>query len=576
MLNIPSAIKALFQTDGTRKNVRIHFPNGELADLTNENIVKESLRFTESLCSQDVFRFGLAEASVLEFESVGVANMYGMTIEAGIEIDTSSLSAATIATIVGSPGDGVIVEENDSDLGYGFYRVPLGVFRVESCPRNHGAMTHRKVTAYTEGITDYELMSPFEVWKQAAWWPMESLAYKSIEALMDANFGWSDPTILTADYTKTALSQSTVTIPGSTTKTLQVTGGTLTVKGATAGSNRIYQTMFTVSSTYVDLYAVELGDFDNSSALAWIASSLETLGFPDKYAEAVQILQSFLYVTVGTRAGKYAYDGDIPAIYFPNGSSSTLILATEAVDLELKFTPISGTAQTLTGSFTLTAGSPYTAYRLRKNSYSSDHAASFAPSGQMDSSGTTLYSYAGSYSYKELFESWLELHGQFATKGRTGTIRRVALDPSSPTAVSPGDYSEAWWDEYNVSPIGAVTVTYQAPGGGEATEQVLIGNGGSVYDMEDNEVLKCLAISSVDDIADILTGDFADNAKNVGFTPIDLDMQGWPWIEAGDALELTAEDGTIVDTYALRLEMSGIQRLETTVTSQGGEIVGEV
>ena len=89
MLNIPESVKTLFKRDGVRKNFRVHFPNGELSDITNENVVQESVKFTESLCSQDVLKFGLTEASVIEFETVGIGNMYGMTIECGIEIDLS-------------------------------------------------------------------------------------------------------------------------------------------------------------------------------------------------------------------------------------------------------------------------------------------------------------------------------------------------------------------------------------------------------------------------------------------------------------------------------------------------------
>ena len=77
MLNIPDSVKAPYKQDGVRKNFRAHFPGGELPDITNDNIVQESVKFTESICSQDVFKFGLTEASVIEFETVGVANMYG-------------------------------------------------------------------------------------------------------------------------------------------------------------------------------------------------------------------------------------------------------------------------------------------------------------------------------------------------------------------------------------------------------------------------------------------------------------------------------------------------------------------
>ena len=152
MLNIPDSIKNLFKADGVRKNFRAHFPNGELPDITNDNIVQESVRFTESLCSQDVFKFGLAEASMIEFETVGVANMYGMWIECSCEIDTSSLSASELASAGAEGYDGTLVLAADSDLGYGFYRVPYGVFRVESCPRDHQAMAHRRVVAFSKSV----------------------------------------------------------------------------------------------------------------------------------------------------------------------------------------------------------------------------------------------------------------------------------------------------------------------------------------------------------------------------------------------------------------------------------------
>ena len=141
MLNIPSSVKTLFQTDGIHKNFRVHFPNGEFGDITNDNVVQESVKFTESLCSQSTFKFGLAEASVLEFETVGIGNMYGMMIEASIEIDCSSLSAADKAAIAAGTWDGTWSDD--------VFGIPLGTFRVNSCPRDHQSMAHRQVTAYT-------------------------------------------------------------------------------------------------------------------------------------------------------------------------------------------------------------------------------------------------------------------------------------------------------------------------------------------------------------------------------------------------------------------------------------------
>lgn len=91
MLNIPEAIKTLYKQDSIRKNFRVHFPNGEMPDITNANIVSESVSFTESLCSQQYLKFGLTEASEIQFETVGIGNMLGMTIECYNEIDVTQM-----------------------------------------------------------------------------------------------------------------------------------------------------------------------------------------------------------------------------------------------------------------------------------------------------------------------------------------------------------------------------------------------------------------------------------------------------------------------------------------------------
>lgn len=91
MLNIPEEVKKLFKTSNVKKNIRISFPNGERADITNENLIAESLSYTESVCSQESLKFGLCESSVLEFETAGIGNIKGMEITADIEINTSGV-----------------------------------------------------------------------------------------------------------------------------------------------------------------------------------------------------------------------------------------------------------------------------------------------------------------------------------------------------------------------------------------------------------------------------------------------------------------------------------------------------
>ena len=319
MLNIPDSVKALFKRDGVRKNFRVHFPNGEFPDITNENVVQESVVFTESLCSQDVLKFGTTESSVIEFETVGIGNMYGMKIECGIEISLSSLSAADRSAIAAGTWDGTyfdnatgknIFDVSQAEVGknitgqtasryarvfvpcnpsttytlsvnnnifsngyqayaetatvtnpnsytgmatpqtittkattnylvfqfgissraitmqdlvdakiqlelgssvtdyepYGYsdawFRVPYGTFRVESCPRDHQAMTHRKVQAYGYTVARISLNSPFELAKLR----YETNGIKTytpdLRKLVYAGIGWYNQSALD-DYTNT-------------------------------------------------------------------------------------------------------------------------------------------------------------------------------------------------------------------------------------------------------------------------------------------------------------------------------------------------------------------------------------
>ena len=87
MISITSEIKELYHQDHCYKNIRIHFPNGERTDICNNLIVKDSVSFTESLCSQNTLKFGLCESPIFECEVVGVGNIKGATIEVSCEIE---------------------------------------------------------------------------------------------------------------------------------------------------------------------------------------------------------------------------------------------------------------------------------------------------------------------------------------------------------------------------------------------------------------------------------------------------------------------------------------------------------
>lgn len=128
MINISEEVKQLLKSDSTRKRIRIHFPNGDRADITDENLVEESVSFTESICSQG-FRFGLCETPRIEFETIGIENIKGKRIECSIEIETSE----------------------------GWYSIPLGLFTVSSSRINSIALNQRKIVAYANDFSSFPL-----------------------------------------------------------------------------------------------------------------------------------------------------------------------------------------------------------------------------------------------------------------------------------------------------------------------------------------------------------------------------------------------------------------------------------
>lgn len=124
MLAIPENHKKLFRGTYVPRDIHIHFPNGEMRDLTKKDIYDDgsSFSFTESLCSQSNLKFGLSEKSVIKFDAIDVKNMKGCTIEVSCEI---------IDPETGEP-----------------VSIPYGRFIVDSC-KKQSDMRRRKVIAYS-------------------------------------------------------------------------------------------------------------------------------------------------------------------------------------------------------------------------------------------------------------------------------------------------------------------------------------------------------------------------------------------------------------------------------------------
>ncbi len=606
MLNIPETVKALYKQDGVRKNFRAYFPNGELSDITNENIVQESVKFSESVCSQDVFKFGLTEASVIEFETVGVANMYGMTIECFSEIDCSSLTAGEKADIAAGTWDGTWDGVNE------VFAVPYGTFRVESCPRDHQAMAHRKVTAY--GDIDELTNDKEEEEKTKFFFPYSSYT-PNAEHLFCSNLAkCANVDLRDFGYTRKKMTSEDSGNVIYRYIYLKRTDGSTTRVRVDGNFYRHYYYLAVGNPTYyIDPNSIlELDTQDNDyetfiegavQNLEWAGIDYELSGYASMRDIVLDAFGNFpyesfptalyplaRYVTVKITNNSYTKTGAFESIYFLEGTKAFYgEISREAYKKGLRiqiFAPhyLGMLADYEPGyprgvAYGYAYGCPSAYLYTKENTslpvlkYSPTLNMRSRMTGSFSSQQYDGHSYSDAYSYADFVNGWLELTGRFATTSRTSGLTVLRLSNSSPVAFTPNEYSQMWFDEYNVEPIGTIRYSYTDEAGEEQIKDYKFGDGASIYDMTDNAVLKAIDGASPDVIESLLDTYFVPHLSAVNFTPIDLAAKGLPYIEAGDALAITAQDGTVCNSYALRQEISGIQSLTAQIDSQSGLII---
>ena len=571
MLNIPETVKALFKADGIRKNFRVQFPNGELPDITNENIVQESVKFTESLCSQDVLKFGLTEASVLEFETVGVANMYGMTIEAGIEIDLSSLSAAEIAEIAAGSWDGTYVALADSDLGYAFFRVPYGVFRVESCPRDHQVMTHRQVQAYNRVAPIQQ--NPFDAYVLRTVAPQKITI--DIPRAVLSTIAWNYPNALSG-LSKTAFPTPWSTWPPSeaTTPYLQYydTSRTdwhvhLTVKKRRRADVQL--TALTNQMTDRGLNALLCVELDATAksnldaAVSEIVADLTALNLPQRAIEnAVNTFKAFFpgYFLVASKSIYFPVNKGIPIFYCIQIANlfygHFYFFHSATLDITVKYTDDQNVEQTvtITKTFDMVTNRPTFYYFTGMPT-------------------SIIGNYASeNFDVNKLANDYFELNAQFGKANRLGQFITKRLTDGQAVTIQPAVFQSFWFDEYDISPFGTIDYNFKDESDQQNAASYIFSEYHSIYDMTDNSVLSA-ETGGPEVIEPQLDELFIPYIGPIAFTPIDLTMKGLPYLEAGDYLAVTAEDGTVANSFAMRQEISGVQVLEAAIESTSGQII---
>lgn len=556
MLNIPEEIKDLLKQDSVYKNFRVHFPNGERADITNENIVSESVNLQESICSQQTLMFNTCETPMIEFETIGVENIKGKTIECSLEIECHS-------TVEGA------VQRADLDNKW-VYPIPYGKFVISSCKKK-ADMTHRQVIAYNY-ISYLGGMNPLEKVKMDKALSIDRGYNTTLYHFLIAN-GYVNPDTYTISYyvsntRRDMMSSLTVrpTQPQPFYPTLYRLTLNLTGLYHNIGKDYKYEWLWQLKNDK-EAYDNAIDDV-NDKITEWLGS--------DFYIDEDDFtLSNFLNQISPNISGTddtviffydaYArYDDDnyiwlISPFYISYLMSSI-------------FVPISGQIE-FSGTGITTKTYDFTIL--------SDYSESLKAIDvtdkilMRDSTNPVTLDITASSNIPSVIGNYYELQGKVCRTQRNGSILPLSLEDKLANPVdtlTPSDYSEFWYDDDMTKPYGKITCSYKNDTGEDAYAEIYIVDESEftektykVYDISNNLIIKSNQFSA-ETIQDMLTT-MKSNMDDISYMPLNLTLSGRPDLEAGDVVNITTRDNQTIPGLIMQRQLSGIQGLTDSITA---------
>lgn len=553
MLTIPQEIKDILHLDSAYKNIRIHFPNGERSDICNDLIVKDSVSFTESLCSQNTLKFGLCESPVFECEVVGVGNIKGATIEVYCEVECDPAVEDSVFR---------------NDLQKYVYPIPYGVFVVQECKRQ-ADMQHRKIVAYNLLAINNFTLNSFE--QSKAMFPntnndlfIQDVASLLTETLQSNLFGSTETEIATLDsgYSiQRATSQTTTYI------TWRFAGIRLT----TADSSKLYH------------ITCDREDYNKNH-----------IQYARRRPNATPVSPFS-----GGRAPISGFEFIYPYMSMTNSSDNSTFFATNKQDNEgLYIWAIYKYSYTVTNSI----GQIIEEYEEDYCDYSDIHfytvqsPFNFSYSWERELiEGSTKYSVpdAKNIGLRELLEDFVELLGLFAGIDRFGKYyeldikRQFELTPDDdlypgsgvyPQGVTggkllPEDYQTCWYNDEYMVPFGKIECQYKNTNNIDCIYEHYFGgftkdsdlSSYQTYFLNDNVIVKTALWTegNIQNICQVI----ASHLEGVTYMPVDFVGRGLPYVEAGDTFEILTKSNESITTIVLNRTLTGEQTLTDSYKS---------
>lgn len=571
MLTVPQEIKDLLHQDTCPKNIRIHFPGGERTDICNNLIVKDSVSFKESLCSQDTLKFGLTEASVFECEVVGVENIKGMTIEVFCEIFCDSTVSGAIW---------------QTDLERYVYQIPYGNFAVDESKRQ-ADMQHRKIVAYGGTAQFGSGLAKVEKMKQ--------------------NYGESTSPNYVANAFKLAISNLELEDVSENIFFIENVapkkegGAGVVVEWGTQNPSHSYRCYARVVRDVWAWGGTNSYPVEESNNLYKI--EIDHMDYHEAYELACEEIQRVF--------DEYGYQGEFPDTFIWTDFIPAINIPRYNIEKSLVFYLYKGTRTNyevaIPKYFRIELFDNNVLIYTKDIDYVSHHALkrttpllsifdsiTLAPEVYYDSRfGQYKIKWPEDFDNRELLNGLLEICGLFGELKRNNQFdginikQRFGLTPSSslypgssvhPQSVTggtlvPNDYQKCWYDDAYCLPFGAIQCMYKNTSNEDTVlTYYLTGySAGSdistykIYDLSDNYIIKSYTWTQTQ--IEAICATIADNIEGVTYMPVDFVGRGLPYVEAGDTFEILTRSNDSITTIVLNRTISGEQMLTDSYKS---------
>lgn len=573
MYPVPNFVKDLLHTDTCKKNIRIHFPDGERSDICNNLIVKDSFSFTESICSQDTIKFGLVEAPKIECETVGVGNIKGARIEVSCEVYTEYGTWKV-------------------DLQANVFTIPLGFFYVAECKRQ-ADMNHRKIVAY--GITS-QLNSGLGC--------VERKKFKEYYSTSSSNytvntFKWVMGNLNMQYFTPDVFEPEYLTPYDHgvrfDSQSWGITGDYKYFVLRFKTDALLFGNGYTSVSELDNLYQILAQDNGVDAAYQRACEYIKGYGCPNYMLPSDRDFKFNINWTIshGGSIGFYQKeipDGKLPIIFFgkiPDCNSCQMILP-HSVTVEIR----DYITRDLIDSIDINNFSLYSSFVKLTEA-----------SGDFDLFNTTIKVYSDDDYYRlntpsefnniTYLSSMLELTGKFGKfdrqeifniiniKQQFGLLPDTDLYPDSdlyPKGVTggkllPQDYQSCWYADEYTKPFGKIVCQYKNTGNNDRILNLYLEGFDNdspidsylVYDITNNEVIKGGTWTKANIRA--ICERIAASISGVTYMPVEFVGRGLPYVEAGDTFEILTKSNDSITTIVLNRTLTGDQTLTDSYKS---------